>query len=165
QMTQQNIHIQEANVDLLKAKLKPSFNAGYALQKFYNAGWLNALQAGVKIPLFKKQAMQKIDAQQLQVQVAQATLQSERQKINQQLLALDNAIQVYKTGINFYKEQLEIINPEMERISKLNYQAGEISYLELLNTLNLLAKNNKAYWEQILGHNQAVILYNFLSGE
>jgi len=53
----------------------------------------------------------------------------------------------------------------MERISELNYQAGEISYLELLNTLNLLSKNNKQYWEQVLAHNKAVVLYQFLSNQ
>ena len=53
----------------------------------------------------------------------------------------------------------------MERISELNYQAGEISYLELLNTLNLLAKNNKSYWEQVLAHNKAGALYQFLANQ
>jgi len=60
---------------------------------------------------------------------------------------------------------LDFINPEMERVSQLNYQAGEVSYLELLNTLNLLSNNSKQYFEQMLSHNKAVILYQFLSNQ
>ena len=83
----------------------------------------------------------------------------------QQILSIKNAIQSYTEGANYYRDQLENINPEIERISQLNYQAGEISYLELLNTLNLLANNNKNYWEQVLAYNQAVAQYLYLTNE
>ena len=99
------------------------------------------------------------------VDVAKANLEAERLRTKQELLSAENTIQLYAAGVNYYREQLEIINPEMERISELNYQAGEISYLELLNTLNLLSKNNKQYWEQVLAHNKAVVLYQFLSNQ
>ena len=68
-------------------------------------------------------------------------------------------------GAAHYRNQLENINPEIRRISELNYQAGEITYLELLNTINLLVGNNKSYLEQVLAHNQAVVFYQFLSNQ
>ena len=145
--------------------MKPDFNLGYAAQNYFEGGWLHGLQAGVQIPLFKKNTKQKITAQRLQVDVAKANLEAERLRTKQELLSAENTIQLYAAGVNYYREQLEIINPEMERISELNYQAGEISYLELLNTLNLLSNNNKQYWEQVLAHNKAVVLYQFLSNQ
>jgi cobalt-zinc-cadmium resistance protein CzcA len=145
--------------------MKPDFNVGYAAQNYFEGGWLHGLQAGVQIPLFNKNTKQKITAKRLQVDVAQANLESERLRTKQELMSVENTIQLYAAGVNYYREQLEIINPEMERISQLNYQAGEISYLELLNTLNLLSKNNKQYWEQVLAHNKAVVLYQFLSNQ
>ncbi|GJM36027.1 MAG: acriflavine resistance protein B [Saprospiraceae bacterium] len=163
QLAHQNIQIEQANIEVLKANRKPDFNIGYAAQNYFEGGWLHGLQAGIQIPLFNKQNRQKIAAQQLQVEVAQANLETEQLKINQQLLSIDNAIQLYAAGVDYYQDQLNLINPEIERIATLNYQAGEISYLELLNTLNLLAKNNKRYWEQILAHNKAVVFYQFLS--
>lgn len=165
QIANQNIQIEQANVELLKASMKPDFNLGYAAQNFLDGGWLNGLQAGLQIPLFNKQTKQKITAQRLQVDVAKASLEAERLRTRQELLSVENTIQLYAKGVSYYQEQLEIINPEMERISQLNYQAGEISYLELLNTLNLLANNNQRYWEQILSHNKAVVLYQFLSNQ
>ena len=72
---------------------------------------------------------------------------------------------LYNEGVQFYKEQLQTINPEIVRIAQLNYQAGELSYLELLNTLQLMATNNKNYWEQIIAYNKAVVDYQFLTNQ
>ena len=41
QLANQNIQIEQANVDLLKAGLKPDFNIGYATQKYFEGGWLH----------------------------------------------------------------------------------------------------------------------------
>ncbi len=115
--------------------------------------------------MFNKQTNKKVEAQIIQVEVAKAKYELERLNNNQQLLTIYNSIQLYAEGADYYQEQLEVVNPEVERVSRLNYQAGEILYLELLNTLNLLAKNNKNYWEQVLAHNKAVLLYQFLSNQ
>jgi len=163
QLANQDIQIEQAYIDVLQADVKPDFNLGYAAQNYFEGGWLHGLQAGVQIPLFNKNTKQKIIAQHMQVDVARANLEAERLRTKQELISVENTIQLYASGVNYYREQLEIINPEMERISELNYQAGEISYLELLNTLNLLSNNNRQYWEQVLAHNKAVVLYQFLS--
>lgn len=165
QLANQNIQIEQASVGLIEATAKPDFNLGYATQNYFEGGWLHGLQAGVQIPLFKKSTKRKVEAQKLQVEVVKANVDAQKQRINQELLSVENAIQLYKAGVDYYKEQLALINPEIERIARLNYQAGEISYLELLNTLNLLSKNNKQYWEQVLAHNKAVVLYQFLSNQ
>jgi len=164
-LASQNIQIEKASVDVLRASMKPDFHLGYAAQNYYQVGWLHGLEAGVQIPLFNKQTNKKIQAQQLQIDVAQANMEATRWRNSQDLLSIENTIQLYSTGIEYYREQLDNLNPEIERISKLNYQAGEISYLELLNTLNLLSKNNSQYWEQLLSHNKAVVLYQYLSNQ
>ena len=165
QLANQNIQIEQANIGLIEATTKPDFNLGYATQNYFEGGWLHGLQAGIQIPLFKKSTKQKVEAQKLQVEVVKAHVEAQKQRVNQELLSVENAIQLYKAGVDYYEEQLAIINPEIERIARLNYQAGEISYLELLNTLALLSKNNKQYWEQILAYNKSVVLYHFLSNE
>jgi len=97
------------------------------------------------------------------VELQKTQLDVKRQQVNQELLAIENTIQLYEAGANYYQEQLEIINPEIVRISDLNYEAGEISYLELLNTLNIAAKNQISFWEQVLAHNKAVVLHQFFT--
>ncbi|MCB0519528.1 MAG: TolC family protein, partial [Saprospiraceae bacterium] len=165
QLAQQQMEAEQAILPVIKSSLKPGFNFGYSVQNYFDGGWLYGAQAGVQVPLFNKPVKKRLEAQQLQVEVASARYEAERLDASQQLLSVDNSIRLYAEGVNYYREQLESINPEIERISQLNYQAGELSYLELLNTLNLLASNNKSYWEQVLAHNQAVALYQFLSNQ
>lgn len=162
QLAAQNIEVERAQISILNATTKPSFNVGYALQNYFESGWLSGLQAGVQIPLFKKQTKQKVAAQKMQVDVATAQLEAESQAVQQQLLAIQQAMELYAEGAAFYKKQLETMNPEMERIAQLNYQAGELSYIELLHTLNLSVQNQLHYWEQVLAHNQAVAVCEFL---
>ena len=165
QIARQNIQIEQAKIDLLKASMKPDFTVGYAVQNYFEGGWLNGVQAGIQLPLFNKQKKQKIVAQHLKVDVVRANLETTRLQIKQELLAIENSIQLYAAGVAFYREQLAIINPELERISQLNFQAGEISYLELLNILTLVFNNNKQYWEQLLAYNKMVAFYQFLSNQ
>lgn len=163
--SQQEIAIENAKVDAMKAALKPSFNVGYAAQYFNEGGWLNAVQAGVSIPLFNGQAKKRIEAQRMQIDIGNYQYQSQLLQFKQDQMEIENTLSLYQAGVDFYKNQVETINPEIVRISELNYQAGEISYLELLNTLQLMASNNKNYWEQILAYNKAVADFQFLTNQ
>jgi cobalt-zinc-cadmium resistance protein CzcA len=55
----QVIAIESAKIAVLKSDLKPSFNLGYAAQRFYEGGWLNAFQAGISLSLFNGQTKKK----------------------------------------------------------------------------------------------------------
>lgn len=165
EQAKQNILIEKAKIDLIKTDMKPNFNVGYSLQYYVDGGLLSGIQAGVGIPIFNGPTKRKIAAQNIQVLVATEQATAKELYIKQQLQAAENTVAIYTEGIKYYQEQLDVINPEITRISELNYQAGQISYLELLNVLNLLANNNKSYWEQVLAHNKAVVLYQFLSNQ
>lgn len=165
QEAKQNVLVEKAKIDLIKTDMKPSFNVGYSAQYYVDGGLLSGVVIGVSVPIFNAQTKKKAKAQGIQVQVATTEVEAKELFVQQQLQAAQNTIEVYAEGVKYYKEQLDIINPEINRISELNYQAGEISYLELLNALNLLANNNKSYWEQVLVHNKAVVLYQFISNK
>ena len=163
--SQQEIAIENAKVDAMKAELKPSFNVGYAAQYFNEGGWLSSPQVGVSIPLFNGQAKKRIEAQRMQIDIGNYQYHSQLLQFKQDQLEIQNTLNLYQAGVDFYKNQIETINPEIVRISELNYQAGEISYLELLNTLQLMSSNNKNYWEQILAYNKAVADFQFLTNQ
>ena len=165
QLAQQNIQIEQAFIPLIKADMKPDFTIGFAAQNYFDGGWLSGVQAGVQLPLFNQPTKKRIAAQKIQVEAANAQYEVAKLNTKRQFSSMDNSIRLYAQGADYYHDQLENINPEIERISRLNYQAGEISYLEMLNTLDLLANNNKSYWEQVLAHNQAVVLYLFYLNE
>ena len=98
QLAKQNIQIEQAGIDLIKMETKPDFNVDYALQKYFEGGWLHGLQAGVQIPLFKKQVRQRISASKLQVETANLELETVRLKANQNLLSVESSIELYAAG-------------------------------------------------------------------
>lgn len=159
----QAVALEKASIAVLAAERKPGFNIGYALQNYQDGGWLHGLQAGVSLPLFAKQNKQKVAAQELQVAVAQSQLDVQKLAIERELSRLQANVEMYAAGVAYYQEQKDVFQPEMQRIAELNYEAGQIVYLELLNTLNIMANNNKAYLEQLLAHNLAVVQYQFLA--
>ena len=101
----------------------------------------------------------------MQVDIATFQYKSKMMSLNQNLLQLQSTISIYREGISFYDEQVQSVTPELVRISKLNYQAGDFSYLELLNTLQLMATSSKNYWEQVIAYNKAVSNYQFLTNQ
>ncbi len=161
-LSKQKVAIETAKIDVMKSQLKPSFNLGYAAQYFNEGGWLSSPQAGISIPLSKGQAKKRIEAQKVEVDIGEYQYQSQLLSFKQDQLEIESTLALYQAGIQFYKTQVETINPEILRIGELNYQAGEITYLELLNTLQLMATNNKNYWEQIKAFNKAVADLQFL---
>lgn len=163
--SQQAIAIENAKVDALKAEVNPSFSVGYAAQYFNEGGWLSSPQLGVTIPLFNSQANRRIAAQKMQIDIGNYQYESQLQQIKQDQIEIHNTLSMYKTGVEFYKNQIENVNSEIISTSQLNYQAGEITYIELLNALQLMATHNKNYWEQILAYNKAVADFQFLTNQ
>lgn len=163
--SEQNIAIENAKVAVLKTDLKPSFNIGYAAQNYYEGGNLYAVQAGVSIPLFDFQARKKVKAQKIQINIANQQYQSKMLEVQQALNEAKSTVSVLQEALEFYRNQKQTVNPEIVRITQLNYQAGEISYLELLNALQLMASNSKSYWEQLKAYNKAVANYQFLTNQ
>ena len=161
QLAQQQIGMEQAKLPLIRSETRPGFSVGYALQNYFEGGWLSGVEVGISLPLFNQPIRKQIAAQKLQVAIANVNYEAALLDANRQLSDIENAIQLYAKGATYYRNQLDLINPEVERISALNYHAGEISYLELLNTLDLLSNNNKNYLEQLLAFNQAVAMYWF----
>ncbi len=161
----QNSAIETAKIKVLKADLKPDFNIGYAAQNYYSGGWYSGAQAGVSFNIFRGQTKRKIVAQQIQVKVINELNQSKKLELKQKIAKAEASIHLYEEGVKIYKKQIEDINPKMIQIAQLNYEAGEISYLELLNTLQLVATNNSNYWNQIMSYNKAVADYQLINNQ
>ena len=91
--------------------------------------------------------------------------ESKQLDLKQRIAKAEASINLYNEGVKIYKEQIESTNPKMIQIAQLNYEAGEISYLELLNTLQLVANNSSNYWYQIMSYNKAVADYQLINNQ
>ncbi|ANW96768.1 acriflavine resistance protein B [Wenyingzhuangia fucanilytica] len=163
--SKQNIAVAKAKMKVAKTQLNPSFMVSYAAQNYVQGGWLSGVSGGISIPIFNTQAKQKVKAQKIAVEIANNQYKSDALVFEQEINKAKNQVMIYQQGITFYESQVNQINPEMIRITQLNYKAGEISYLELLNTLQIVANNQQKYWSQIWNYNNAVAYYQFITNQ
>ena len=164
-VAKQNIALETAKVKLLKSHYAPSFKLGYAAQNYFESGWLHGLEFGIDFNFFNTETRKKVLAQKVEIDIANLSYEAEQNAFNQRMKESENAVFMYQEGVEYYKNQVENINPELIRITQLNYDAGQVSYLELLTTLKLLATQNKSYLDQVLAYNKAINFYNFLSAK
>ena len=162
---EQDVAVARANIDVSAAALKPSFRAGLSAQRYDDGGLLSGAELGMAVPLFRAQTRQRIVAQRLGVTVAETRLAAERARQANLRLEARNALQTAQAAIDYYGEQLRVTTPEIARVSRLNYRAGELTYLELLNALTLLADTNVAYLERVLDYNLALSRLQYLRNE
>lgn len=163
QLAEQDIAIARTGIERTRAELKPGFRLGYSAQQYFEGGYLSGIEAGITLPLFNKTTKRRIEAQQLGVTVAESQLEATRLRRRSQQLAASAQLRQAETSLAFYREQLSAVNPEIVRVSRLNYRAGEVSYLELLGALDLLVKNQLGYLNALLDHNQTVARLQFLN--
>ncbi|MGY5355798.1 CusA/CzcA family heavy metal efflux RND transporter [Wenyingzhuangia sp. IMCC45467] len=163
--SKQNIAIAQAKMKVSKTQLNPSFSLGYAAQNFVQGGWLSGISGGISIPLFNSQTKRRIKTQAMEVTIAEQNYKSDVLSFEQEIHDAKNKVLSYQQGVDFYESQVKQVNPEMIRIAKLNYQAGEISYLELLNTLQMVSNHEQKYWNQLLAYNNAVAYYQFITNQ
>ena len=151
-----------ANIGVLSAQLRPGFRLGYSAQQYFEGGYLSGIEAGVTLPLFNGVTRRRIEAERLGVSVAETELEARRLRYAQDLLQARSESQQAAVTAEYYREQLELVNPEIVRVSSLNYRAGEIGYLELLSALRLLAENGVEYLDAVANHNLAVARLRYL---
>ena len=151
-----------ANIGVLSAQLRPGFRLGYSAQRYFEGGNLSGIEAGVTLPLFNGVTRRRIEAERLGVTVAETELEARRLRYAQDLLQARSELQQAAVTAGYYAEQLALVNPEIVRVSRLNYRAGEIGYLELLGALRLLAENGVEYLDAVANHNLAAARLRYL---
>ena len=151
-----------AGIGVLSAQLRPGFRLGYSAQQYFEGGYLSGIEAGITVPLFNGVTRRRIASERLSVTVAETELEAQRLRYAQDLQQARSELQQAAVTANYYAEQLALVNPEIVRVSRLNYRAGEIGYLELLGALRLLGENGMEYLDAVTNHNLAVARLRYL---
>ncbi len=151
-----------AGIGVLSAQLRPGFRLGYSAQQYFEGGYLSGIEAGVTLPLFNGVTRRRIEAERLGVTVAETELEARRLRYDQELSQARSEIQQVAVTVEYYREQLALVNPEIVRVTSLNYRAGEIGYLELLGALRLLGENGVEFLDAVTNHNLAVARLRYL---
>ena len=159
------VAVARADVDVAAAVTLPSFRLGYSGQQYDQGGYLSGLEAGVSLHLFTGPARRRVAARRVDVAVAEDRLEATRLRYAGDLAALRAEITRAAGNAAFQREQLSGTLAEVLRVARLNYQAGSLGYLEVLDALRTLAAARQSLLDETLTHNLAVYRLQFLRNE
>lgn len=149
---------QTALLKMKKAALAPEATVGYSSQDYFEGGRLYGFQVGLSIPLLNNVHRKEAKAQRIGLELADSQIEATRMRIDMRRSELDYLMTSEANTIKEYQELVEDVDPEMVRISQLNYEAGTINYLELLNALDLSLSNYQIYAEAVRAYSRAKTL-------
>lgn len=164
QVSRQQVAVNQKELQLAKAGLLPSINAGllFPLGTGYNN--FVGYQVGVSIPIWRQQNRGRIAAANTGVELALA---------NQQNISLNLQNQLLVNQVNVLKEQnslayfnniaLQQANDIIETSGRL-FAAGQISYIESLRNITSAFQTRMVYVETLRNYNQAIIELNYITG-
>lgn len=141
-----------------------SWNPYHVDRSRFKEGNFFGFEVGVGIPLFYGATKAKVKAAKRDKEIAELELQQEqRDKQREYLTALSKCNSTF-VRMKYYQEEGAEKDKELERLSGLEYENGEISYIEYMEALKDCTDFHLKKAAAINDYNQSVIALQRLSG-
>jgi len=168
----------EQELRLTKQEYLPSFSLGLRHQlvisginpygvdrsRFEKGGWMG-FEVGVSVPLFFGSQRAKTRAAKYNVSLAELRREEAERRTSTQLLVATNNQLTAQTSYLYYQHTALPEAAEMRRLSQIEYEAGEITYLEHIQNLSAALDTELAAAQATDLLNQATINLNFIKGQ
>ena len=132
--------------------------------RFAEGNWMG-FEVGIGIPLFYGSQKAKRAAARLDVDIAQASREQAERQAGAELLMAENAVDAARRSYDYYHTDGMDTAREMRRLSCVEYEAGEISYVEHVQNLTTALAIGMADAKATDALNQAIIRLNFIKGK
>jgi cobalt-zinc-cadmium resistance protein CzcA len=174
----QEIVIAEKSKAVTKNRLLPDIAVGYFSQTLIDiplneqstrfatkADRFQGFQLGLSIPLWIRPQMAKIKAAQEQRNAAQSYFDYQQKNFKGQLNELLQEYLKYRESLTYYQSS-SLPNAELLlRQSQRAFQAGEIGYVEYLQSLRTATEVRTGYLQTLNNYNQSVITLEYIIGK
>ena len=175
----QQVAERRAETRVAQAAGLPEFTVGYFNQSIIGYQRLDAagteryfgggsrfqgVQAGVAVPLWRRPQKARVQAAQLQEQVAQASYDRYRAELAAQLDELLLRRTEQQQRLQYFEQTALPQAVVITRLSTIAYKAGETGYSEYLLNLERARRLRLDYLDVLLQHNQTVIELEYLLG-
>jgi cobalt-zinc-cadmium resistance protein CzcA len=175
---QQNIAVASARVSLEKTKWLPEFSVGYNHQylfKGFNPADINrsyfpgtriaGVELGMSLPLFTKPYRARIEAEKLNVAIAQQDLNRVQWQLTSEYQSAFQQYLKHKERVDYYQSEGIKVADEQIRIARFAFSKGEISYVEMVQNLTQAMQIKLQYLQALQQLNEAVINIKYLKGQ
>lgn len=130
----------------------------------FKEGNFFGFEVGVGVPLFYGATKARVKAAKKDKEIAQLEMQQEQQSLQRDYLATLSRCNSTFARLSFYQNEGDAQHKEMEKLSLLEYENGEISYVEYLDALDGSIDYHIKRAAAINDYNQSVIALEKLMG-
>ena len=170
--------LSESELGYIRQGMMPSFNVGLRHQlvisginpydvdrsRFDKGNWMG-FEVGVAFPLFYGSQKARKSAAKLNVDIARTRRELAERKSSSELLIAENAVKSARRSYDYYQTEGFPAAKEIRRLSRIEYGAGEISYVEHVQNLSMALAVEMDNAKAIDDLNQAVIKLNYIKGK
>lgn len=177
QALRSQIAVAAKEIKVEKSKLLPDFSIGYfnqslvgtyevdGGQKKYGVGKrFQGVEAGISIPIFAKPQKARIRAAEINMQTRQAEVDAFYFGLSQRGTLLLSELRRLQIQISYYRNTALPQAELLIRTSQRAFEAGEIDYYQLSQSLNNANNVRSQYIEVVNQYNQAAIELELISG-
>lgn len=162
---EQNTLVNKQNLRLQKSKILPGLSIGYLNQVGSDQPTNFRIRYGITLPLWFWNYSSQIKAANYQYQMSQSQYAIAQKTYSSGYMQALNDFSKYTGSLNYY-EQTGLKQAEtIISTSKRSYDAGEISYIIYMQSLNQAFEIKLSYIETIRDYNQSIIELNYLKGQ
>lgn len=175
---QQNINLASSRVALEKTKSLPEFSVGYYHQfiikgfdpaknnrNYFPGTRIAGVELGMSLPLFTKPYKARVEAERLNVAIAQQDLNIAQWKLTSQYQSTYEQYLKHKERVDYYQSDGIKLANEQIRIARFAFNKGEISYVEMVQNLTQATQIKLQYLEALQQMNEAIINLKYLKGQ
>ena len=170
--------LSESELGYIRQGMMPSFNVGLRHQlvisginpydvdrsRFDKGNWMG-FEVGVAFPLFYGSQKARKSAAKLNVDIARTRRELAERKSGSELLIAENAVKSARCSYDYYQTEGFPAAKEIRRLSRIEYGAGEITYVEHVQNLSMALAVEMDNARAIDALNQAVIKLNYIKGK
>lgn len=177
QVYDSKIEVSQKNKKALKQQYFPSFNFALKNQLLirgfnpynidrerFDKGNFMGFSVGISVPLFFWEQKSKVKAAAKDVEIARMQQQDALLSIQKTYQSYINEFVKDQKNLEYYKSVGIKQANEIQRISQLSYEKGEINYIEYIQNLKTVVEINLQYANALNQYNQTVIMLNYLQG-
>ncbi|PHN06091.1 CusA/CzcA family heavy metal efflux RND transporter [Flavilitoribacter nigricans] len=149
-------------LQLVEDGLLPNLNLGYAYQQFGNINGLHSIQLGISIPIYRGAQRKKIQAAEVEVQIAASRQATEAIQLEQRKLQQNRELRQAAQALDYYDRQGHQIAEDLIRTAGLQYENGVLTYVAYVQALEQAYHLRLDYLDELQRYNRMVVGLNYL---
>lgn len=161
----QNVALSQSGISLVRARRTPALTVGYQNQGYDYSPTRYRFQFGVSVPIWFWTYRSQLQAATARSQAANYQLQAQRLELSGQYQQALADSRKFAASLGYYEQtglpQSQAIISQSQRL----FRAGEVSYLQLILSLNQAFAIQNTYLTTIRDYRQALVELNYLRGE